>query len=151
MKSSPLFIAEYIRSIYSHMNHELRDHFGETDFTIPQVYLMQALHRKGPMKLVALSDEISQVKSTTSGIVDRLERQGYVIRERNPNDRRSVLIGLTAQGKDAVEGFRDIIHDYFQDIFSGSTPEELERIEESLRQLHKIIGANTPDTHIPHQ
>jgi MarR family transcriptional regulator, organic hydroperoxide resistance regulator len=47
-------------------------------------------------------DATGQRPSTLTGILDRLERAGLIERTPNPRDRRSVLLGLTADGAKAA-------------------------------------------------
>jgi len=80
--------------------HILREKFG---VTAPQIDALIALVKaKEPLALSALSRAIYLRESTTSGIVDRLVRDGLVTRERDPADRRVVRIGLSRAGLDLV-------------------------------------------------
>jgi DNA-binding MarR family transcriptional regulator len=65
----------------------------------------------GALRIVALSPGISLRKlserlylhiSTVSGIVDRLEKKGYVVREHSDEDRRMVKLNVTADGRRVI-------------------------------------------------
>jgi MarR family transcriptional regulator, organic hydroperoxide resistance regulator len=53
----------------------------------------------GPQTARALADATAQPPSTLTGVLDRLERRGLVVRRPNPGDRRSTLIEPTAAGR----------------------------------------------------
>ena len=56
------------------------------------------LEQVGDLSLSELSDKIRAQNSTVTGIIDRMEREGLVTRERSKEDRRVVHIRLTAKG-----------------------------------------------------
>ncbi|MEU4419541.1 MarR family transcriptional regulator [Actinoplanes sp. NPDC024001] len=51
-----------------------------------------AIMRAGPMPIGALAPELGVGVTALTGIVDRLERAGYVLRQPDPADRRRVLL-----------------------------------------------------------
>lgn len=53
----------------------------------------------GPMRVQDISDELSITVGASSKLVDRLERDGLVRRESNPEDRRSSIVVLTETGR----------------------------------------------------
>jgi DNA-binding MarR family transcriptional regulator len=53
----------------------------------------------GDLSLSELSEKMSARNSTITGIVDRMERDGLVVRERSQSDRRVVLIRATDKGQ----------------------------------------------------
>ncbi|MEU0154945.1 MarR family winged helix-turn-helix transcriptional regulator [Micromonospora fulviviridis] len=48
--------------------------------------------------------------ATLTGIVDTLERDGFVARRRDPGDRRSVQLSLTDKGREHALAIIDLIH-----------------------------------------
>ena len=59
----------------------------------------------GDVSLSELSERIRAQNSTVTGIIDRMEREGLVKRERSKEDRRVVHIRLTGKGAELA---RDI-------------------------------------------
>lgn len=59
-----------------------------------------ALWSENNIPIKRLVEKTSLDKSTLTGIIDRLERDGFVKRTKSPKDKRTVLISLT--GKDEV-------------------------------------------------
>jgi DNA-binding MarR family transcriptional regulator len=56
------------------------------------------LETVGDLSLSDLSDRIRAQNSTVTGIIDRMEREGLVVRARSTEDRRVVKIKLTEKG-----------------------------------------------------
>ena len=53
----------------------------------------------GNLSLSELSEQIRAQNSTVTGIIDRMEREGLVVRGRSKQDRRVVYIRLTDKGQ----------------------------------------------------
>ena len=54
---------------------------------------------RGPAGMRDLHRSLGHKRSTLTAIVDRLEGKGYVARASDPDDRRSVVVTLTASGR----------------------------------------------------
>jgi DNA-binding MarR family transcriptional regulator len=55
---------------------------------------LDLLARGGPMSPTALARAMQLHAATMTGVLDRLESDGWVLRERDPNDRRAVQIRI---------------------------------------------------------
>jgi len=66
--------------------------------TGPQLTVIKILEQLGDLSLSSLSGRIRARNSTVTGIIDRMEREDLVRRERSEVDRRMVLIRLTRKG-----------------------------------------------------
>jgi MarR family transcriptional regulator, 2-MHQ and catechol-resistance regulon repressor len=75
-----------------------RDRICCYDVSVTQSNALDVLAARGPLTLNALAAELYLEKSTVSRIVDGLEKKGYVVREANPESRRSILVQLTTEG-----------------------------------------------------
>lgn len=70
----------------------------ELGLTGPQLTVIKLLEGFGDLSLSSLSERISAQNSTVTGIIDRMEREGLVRRERSKTDRRVVYIRLSDAG-----------------------------------------------------
>ncbi|MET0779542.1 MAG: MarR family transcriptional regulator [Candidatus Saccharimonadales bacterium] len=68
------------------------------DLSLVQLHAIGVLMH-GPEPMVKLSNMLSCDASYVTGIVDRLEQQGFVDRHEDPGDRRVKLIALTKKGR----------------------------------------------------
>ncbi|WP_257453485.1 MarR family winged helix-turn-helix transcriptional regulator [Archangium lipolyticum] len=66
--------------------------------TAPQIHTLLWLGEDGALTMGGLARRLGITEKTVTGVVDRLEREGHVQRERNPEDRRVVHCRLTASG-----------------------------------------------------
>lgn len=70
----------------------------ESGLTPPQLHALLWLGTDGPLTMGELARRIGSTEKTLTGIVDRMERAGYLQRERDANDRRVVRSKLTRKG-----------------------------------------------------
>ena len=69
--------------------------------------LLATLRRSGPPFALRPSDLTGTLMLTSSGTtkrLDKLEEAGLIARGPDPNDRRAILITLTPEGKDLIDG-----------------------------------------------
>ncbi|MER6985024.1 MarR family winged helix-turn-helix transcriptional regulator [Streptomyces carpinensis] len=92
MAASRLFVAISARALAS----------TDDSLTLPQLRALVVLDTCGPVKLVALAATLSVNPSTALRMVGRLEALELVDRRTNPENRREVVLSLTADGHELV-------------------------------------------------
>jgi DNA-binding MarR family transcriptional regulator len=90
-----------------------------------------------PQHLLAVRCQVQA--QTLSRIVDRLERDGYVVRRRDEKDRRRVLVHETAAGKDLLERARNLTSARL-DLFPSSR-DDAAACRRVLLQIIKRLGS----------
>lgn len=111
--------------------------------TIVQFNALQHLHwygRDSGMFVSELGDHLGLAHNTVSGLVNRLERQGWVIRRKCDEDRRRARIQLTPQ---SVELFSERVkhaEDFWEHTFGQLSPEEQENLIQSLKRLKQVMA-----------
>ena len=80
--------------------------FGLTD-TQFNILMILGEHRDGGLSQQGLSEHLIVTKSNVVGLIDRLEKSGYVSRNPHPTDRRFNQIVLTRKGERLVEGSKN--------------------------------------------
>jgi DNA-binding MarR family transcriptional regulator len=78
------------------------------------------------MKLLSLNS------STISGILNRLEKRGYIARLSNEYDKRSKSITLTVSGIKLLEETPNILHDRLTEKLDKLSDEDKEMVQKSL-------------------
>jgi len=77
-------------------SHEVSGKFGITG---PQLWALKTISQNESMSLSDLSARMYLHPSTITGVIDRLEKKGYVTRNRDRVDRRVIYVQLTAEGR----------------------------------------------------
>jgi len=114
--------------------------FEDTGITLPQSMVIGILLKEKILKITDLSRKLSLSNSTVSGIVDRLENQGIVKRERSEQDKRVVYVSISSNFMD--QNPYKLLEDNIENTMNKGTPEELEKIFEGLNALKKLIYNN---------
>ena len=80
--------------------------------TFPRYEALMLLHfsRRGSLPLGKIGERLQVHPASVTNAVDRLETSGFVARTPNPDDRRSVLATLTAEGRDVAERAADVLN-----------------------------------------
>src|SRR5437867_6025628 len=103
---------------------------------IPPVQL-QALTvlAAGDVRMHELARRLGLATSTVTRLVDRLEAAGLAERRETRPDRRSILVGLSATGREALAAFRRRLRTLFRELLVELPPHEQ---GELLRLLTKL-------------
>ncbi|MDC4204346.1 MAG: MarR family transcriptional regulator [Candidatus Manganitrophus sp.] len=96
-------IVQSFRRIFKAIHQYSEEVLKEFGVTGPQLWLLKTLREEGGTSVGELSEKMYLHISTVSGIIDRLETKGYVVRKREAPDRRVVTVHLTAAGKRIVD------------------------------------------------
>jgi DNA-binding MarR family transcriptional regulator len=91
-------ILEAILYLYTEGRRLTKEYARRANLTSPQLTVIKVLETFGDVSLSELSERIRAQNSTVTGIIDRMERENLVKRERSKEDRRVVHIRLTHKG-----------------------------------------------------
>lgn len=108
---------------------------------------LDLISRHGPVTPSALARRAGLHPATLTGILDRLERGGWVVRERDPDaaDRRSVMVrALRERGKELFDLYAGM-NSSLEELCSGYTEQELELLAEFLRRTTDAGRVATDD------
>jgi DNA-binding MarR family transcriptional regulator len=103
--------------------------------TLVQAGILFLLKQKNGQPMSKLSRLLFLDNSTITGLIDRLERSGFVLRKVNPKDRRSSLIHITRQGTKEVNKAETVIHLVNEEIKAEFSKEEIESFKRILNSF----------------
>ena len=105
-----------------------------------------ALWGKDGVPIKTLCEKTSLDKSTLTGIIDRLERDGYITKKPSETDKRSTLISLTGKEQEFAQNVQKVSNQMNKIFYKGFTDEEilqfdsmLERILENCKEEEKQV------------
>src|SRR4030065_1303172 len=115
----------------------LQKAFSESgvEVTPIQVMLLFFLQKNDGSSLTQISQGLMLENPTVTGLIDRLEKSGYVKRCDHPNDRRVYLVHLTEKGNKVAKKALPIVKKLNEQIKEGYSKAE---IEDSKKE---VIGA----------
>ncbi len=117
------------------INNRLNRHLSEADLTLSQFGTLEALYHLGPLNQRAIGEKILKSGGNITMVVDNLEKTGYVKREKDPSDRRAVLIHLTDEGRKFIGSFFPKHLKKIKQEFDILTEEEKIKLAEICKKL----------------
>ncbi|MCP3953937.1 MAG: MarR family transcriptional regulator [Desulfobacterales bacterium] len=97
--------------------------------------VLMSLWQADGIKVVALGRKAGLEPSTMTGLIDRMERDGLVVRRVVPEDRRAQQIWLTTLGRDLKAPVEAVIEEVMANVFADIAQSELEQTKKLLRQV----------------
>jgi DNA-binding MarR family transcriptional regulator len=128
-------ILEAIVYLYTESRRVTKEVARRAELTGPQLTVLKMLEGVGDLSLSELSEKIRAQNSTVTGIIDRMEREGLVVRARSTEDRRVVHIRLTPKGAKIAGEIAVEPMEVFRGAMAGLTASEMRDL---LRILTKI-------------
>ena len=117
---------------------QLRERF---DTTLPRFDLMAQLERAPDgLKMNELSRRMMVTGGNVTGITDQLVAEGLVRREPIPDDRRAYAVQLTPKGKRMFDAMAAEHERWVEELMSGLTRSERDRLYTLLGRLKTTIG-----------
>ena len=118
-----------------------RDKICCHDVSVTQCYALESLLLRGPMQLNALAAELFLDKSTTSRVIDALERKGYVERMPKADDRRAVALRVTRSGRALHERIHKDLIAQQKDLLQGLDPDLRATVADVIQKLAQAAQA----------
>jgi MarR family transcriptional regulator, organic hydroperoxide resistance regulator len=116
-----------------------REILSNYTITPPQFIALQWLHESGDMTIGDLSTKMYLAFSTTTDLVDRMEKNELVQRVRDENDRRVVRIHLLPEGGRVIQEVIAKRQEYLNEILVDFNEKELEDLLGNLQKLHELM------------
>jgi DNA-binding MarR family transcriptional regulator len=131
----------------------MNTHFAAHNITQGRFLVMMLLMEKGgdcpkPTTPAELADFASVSRATITGLLDTLERDGFVRREPDPADRRQMSVHLTVKGQTFMH---DILPGHFRQItrimgsLSDDEQQTLSRLLTKVSMQVSTLGPDGPD------
>ncbi|EOD65144.1 MarR family winged helix-turn-helix transcriptional regulator [Amycolatopsis vancoresmycina] len=100
--------------------------------SLREFYVLVCIGESGPLSQQRVADRLGLDRSDLVKVLDRLEAAGWVLRERDTEDRRRHLLTLTGAGRATVE--------HVEEVSSAVTGELLGRLSPGEQEtLHRLL------------
>lgn len=117
------------------LNHQVSARVELRDFDFD---CLDLINRHGPLSPSALARRAGLHPATMTGILDRLERGGWVTRDRHPSDRRAVIIRALRDRNAELYRIYAPMNRSMDDLCSGHDDAQLELLADFLRRTTEI-------------
>ena len=124
------------------LNHQVSTHLDLRDADLECLDLVS---RYGPIGPTALSKRAGMHPATLTGVLDRLERGGWVVRSPNPTDRRSILVTIVEEKEAEVASMFSGLGTAMDDVCAEYDDADLTVIADFLLRTAHAGRAATDD------
>lgn len=113
---------------------------GQLGMNLTDLECLDLLNLNGPVTAGRLAELTGLTTGAVTGLVDRLERVGYVRRERDPNDRRKVIVRVEVEeaGRKIGPLFAPMAR-AMDDVFAGYGVEEIKLILDFTSKCNEVV------------
>ena len=127
------------------LNHQVGQVGAHLELRDIDLSCLDTIARHGPLSPSALARSAGLHPATVTGILDRLERGGWVARDRDPSDRRAVLVRALRDRNTEVFRLYAGMNASMDQILAGYTADELDVLASFLRRTTDAGPAATSD------
>jgi DNA-binding MarR family transcriptional regulator len=137
-------IVETIIYLYTESRRLTKGMAREVGLTGPQLTVIKLLETFDNLSLSSLSERIRAQNSTVTGIIDRMEREGLVRRERSTVDRRVIHIRLSDKGQKLARQIQVEPMEIFREALAGLSQADLRDLLRIMNKLQKFVRSRVP-------
>ena len=106
----------------------------------PQAFALAAIRfSEEPMTPGRLAGLLAQETQSLTGLVDRMEAQGWVARMRDLPDRRTIRLALTPAGEAKLDEVMPYNAKAADEVFVGLTPDRLAELSRILEEMRPAV------------
>ncbi|NPC93624.1 MarR family transcriptional regulator [Bacillus sp. WMMC1349] len=133
-------IEKSLRHISGIIKQKGREILTQYTITPPQFVGLQWLYEYGDMTIGELSQKMYLACSTTTDLIDRMEKNNLVERVKDPTDRRVVRIHLLSEGERIIQEVIQKRQDYLENMLTTFSEEEIMLFEKMLIKLQQEMN-----------
>ena len=117
----------------------------EHRLSMSQVGALFQLSHRGISGVSGIGDNLGVTSAAASQMIDRLVRQGFIVRSEDPNDRRAKQIALTRRGRQFIRDTMKARKQWFESLANGMSMKERKTVVAGLQILIKKTAKMDPD------
>lgn len=115
--------------------------FREYGLTSSQYNVLRILRGEGkPLPSLEIANRTIQVVPAITGLIDRLEKQGLVERERSEEDRRVVYVSITEKAKKILKKIDKPLMQMHEESFQNCNKKEMSELIYLLEKLRSGLS-----------
>jgi DNA-binding MarR family transcriptional regulator len=117
------------------LSRSLQQSLERYDLTSFHWLVLNCLWREDGLPVSTIGEKLQQVGGTMTGVLDRMERRGLIVRERDLEDRRVWRIWLTQKAKELGKTLPPIIRQSRSKLYQGIDAADFDIFMSVLEQL----------------
>ena len=114
----------------------LSTELNKGNISFPQFFLLTYLSSEEYLTMSDIAKKMGHSTAAATGLVDRLEKLAYVERVHAAEDRRKIMVRITAKGVELVSKMRSEIASDLAGILAGMDEDQAEAVEHTKRAIN---------------
>lgn len=120
---------------------DLSTELNKGNISYAQFFLLGYLANEDYLTMTDISKKMGHSTAAATGLVDRLEKLGYVQRLHAADDRRKVMVQITRKGIEMVGRLRNAIANNISEVMVAQESGDTDTIQPIYSQLKEFIAA----------
>ncbi len=137
--SPPLFCL-LIKNTWQKLSRYYNQQLAGFDLSVPKALLLLEISPEGGENPKTLAAKLDLESSSMTGLLDRLEKKGFIERRPDPNDRRSILIFLTQSGITARENIKALVEKLDRKVQEALSADDVKAFRRIISVISKQIS-----------
>lgn len=129
------FVVSRIKQVQGRIFEKLLKESGIEDFNGAQGRILFVLWQADNLPISELGKKTSLAKTTLTGMLDRMEERGHIIRNYDPADRRQIRITLTDKARSLTDRYNEVSMRMNRIFYKGFTDEEIAAFDGMLDKV----------------
>jgi DNA-binding MarR family transcriptional regulator len=134
-----------LRKIIQAISLHSRNLYRKYGLTGPQLVILNDIASHQPLSVTQLAKSINLSQATVTGILNRLEKKGLVVRERDKVDRRRVMIRITPNCHEMLSKAPPALQETFVEHYTNLPEWEQLMILSALERVVDLMAAGKID------
>ncbi|MCD4782205.1 MAG: MarR family transcriptional regulator [Candidatus Eremiobacteraeota bacterium] len=139
LKSEAVEAWQLLQKVYQTIYRELQKDFYDKGITTAQFEVLMELTKHRELPMWKIGNLLSVTGGNVTGLIDRLEKKGLVVRKRSDKDRRMIMAGITSQGDSVFGKVRGEFEHRLEEALSGLGNGELGKFNRTLDKLYREL------------
>jgi DNA-binding MarR family transcriptional regulator len=119
--------------------------------SMAHLHVMWLLKRHGDLSMGRLAELLDVSLSNASGLIDRMVERGLVVRVRVPDDRRLVLVSLSAHGLQMLDHADVLRSDLLEKVLRRLDPAQLEGVAAAMIDIRQAVQSAMDAGELPRE
>lgn len=132
-------VERLLRTVSTIIKKRGREILSDFEITPPQFNALLTLIQEGSLTIGDLGEKMYLACSTATDLVDRMERNGLVARERDTNDRRVIRLKVLVRGHQMLEEVMTARRKYLSGVLERISEEETASMIIALTHLAELM------------
>jgi DNA-binding MarR family transcriptional regulator len=135
----------YLKRTYLLMRKSLDERLSAYQLTTSQFEILGYLYAEPPVEQQLLQQRSGVTSATLTGLLDKLEQRGYIVRALSAADGRAKVVALTPAGNELFAQLIDVFHEFEQAMLKGFSLSERALFTDWLQRIALNLGYREVD------